>query len=653
MSDAQPQPLPSTRKRQVSRAKEAPRRSKPRLTAAQVLTALAEADVAPAPRGRGGRPRQDPALLEARGYYEHNPARRPASGPGSAPAAEDGAARDHAAIAERYADAVLSGAVVVGRYVRLAVERHRADLRRAATDPSWPYVFEAERANAFCAAAERYPHIKGRWAARGERLRLSDWQCFMLAVAFGWVRREGGLRRFREMFLFVARKNGKSSVAAAIGLNMLAFDGEHGAEVYSGATTEKQAWEVFGPARFMLSKVPKLAASASLEVWAKAIVKSDDNGKFWPVIGKPGDGSSPHCAIVDEYHEHPTSDLVDTMVTGMGAREQPMLVIITTAGTDIASPCYDKFAEARKVLEGVVTNEQLFALLFMPDEGDDWLSEAALLKANPNLDVSVDAEFLRAQRAQAATNSAYQNRFKTKHLNLWCNASVAGINSEQWRACADRALRLEQFAGEPMWAALDLASKIDICCYARIFVRTVEGAQHYYAFVAHYLPEQTIQEAAVNGLVYRKWVAAGALLSTPGAELDFDAVRDAVQADAARYMIQEVVYDPWRATQLAQQLAKDGAKVVEMGQTAKNMGEAYDELLSAIKGGRFHHDGDPVLEWMASNVVSKTVTKGLTLPSKDKRDQKIDGIVAVTMGISRAMAVEAHGWLTDPVMVTG
>lgn len=325
----------------------------------------------------------------------------------------------------------------------------------------------------------------------------------------------------------------------------------------------------------------------------------------------------------------------------MGAREQPLTLIITTAGTDLASPCRDKHLEAERVLQGTAENDEMFAVVFTIDDEDDWTSPAAIPKANPNLNVSVDEEFLRAQQRQAISNPAYQNRFKTKHMNVWCAASVAGINLADWTRAADRTLKIEQFNGQTALFSLDLASKLDICDFVQLFTRQTDGVKHYYVFARHYIPEDTVEEATANQQAYRKWVVQGHLTATDGAEIDFDEIRAEVSDYRSRFQVSEVVYDPWRATQLAHQLAKDGATVVEIPQTARNMGAAFDELLSALKAGRFHHDGDPVLAWMAGNVVAKTVTKGVTVPSKEKPEQKIDGIVAICMALSRAIAEEA------------
>lgn len=580
------------------------------------------------------------------------------------PDPEPAAPRDYSAIAEQYAQDVVAGKIPACKWTRLSCSRHLRDLQRQSAE-GFPYHFDCEVANRFCAQIEKYPHIKGRWAQAQQFIHLEPWQCFNLAVPFGWLR-ENGKRRFRTMFLLVARKNAKSTKAAAIGNNMLTIDGEFGAEVYCGATSEKQAWEVFGPARLMFERSKKLCKEFGIEVMARSIFRAADNSSFRPLIGKPGDGASPSCSIHDEYHEQQDSSQLDAMETGMGSREQPMVVIISTAGVDLGSPCYEEQKVAEQVLEGVLDDDTLFANIYtidMPDpngkteaerKGDDWADPAVLVKANPNIGISVDPEWLIAQQRDAVLHPAHQNRFKTKHLNVWCSASVAGINMHSWKLCADPDLRVEEFEGKPCFGSLDLASKVDLCAWAKVFVKMINGQRHYYAFVRHFLPEKAVEEGGPNRKNYEKWSHLGRLVLTPGSETDFDMVREEVKGDSLRHQVEEICYDPWRATQLAHQLSKDGAKVIEVGQTTKNMGEAFDELLTAIKAGRFHHDGCPVLEWEASNVIAKETIKGLRIPSKERREAKIDGIVALVMAIMRAMVAEPGDavvdWLRDPVV---
>lgn len=334
----------------------------------------------------------------------------------------------HVQSADGYVADVLSGAVPAGKWIKLAAKRHRCDMK-AAKSKAWPYKLDADKAERVCKFVELMPHVKGRWASgTAQLLRLEPWQCFALVSMFGWVHKTTGLRRFRKARLYLSRKNGKSTLASPVGLYMLAADNEPGAEVYSGATSEKQAWEVFGPAKEMAKRTPALVAKFGITVNAKSLIRLGDMSKFEPVIGKPGDGSSPHCSITDEYHEHATNDQLATMETGMGARDQPMSLVISTAGDNLAGPCREDWLDLQKVLERVVEDDRTFGLIYAADDSDDWTSDVALRKANPNYDVSVSGEFLQAQLREAINNPRKQGHFKTKHLNMWVQARDAFIN---------------------------------------------------------------------------------------------------------------------------------------------------------------------------------------------------------------------------------
>ena len=562
-------------------------------------------------------------------------------------------ARDFVGMANQYARDVAAGEIPNCKWAIGACKRHLNDLKRS-KDKTYPYYFDAEAAVKICAFAEELPHVKGRWAKRSELIRLEPWQCFLLCCLFGWVHKPTGLRRFREAYLEIPRKNGKSILAAIIGLYMFCMDGEHGAEVYSGATTEKQAWEVFRPAKLMLDKTEDLKEFVGAEVWAKSLFTSRDESRFEPMIGKPGDGSSPHCAIADEFHEHDTPDQVDTMQTGMLAREQPLMLMVTTSGVNLMGPCYDKHMHCKKVLEGVYEDDTLFAIIYGIDpEEDDWAHPDMLRKANPNFGVSIDGEALRAQQRQAVLNPIHQNRFKTKHLNVWCSAKMAWMPLVQWQLCADDSMRIEEFKGSQSWFILDLASKDDLAVFAQLFRKELKGEQHFYFFAKYYLPEDTVNEPGPNTSNYQKWQRQGLLTVTDGAEIDFDVIAEDVLTYKRQFQVKEIVYDPWRATHLAHQLHKSGAKaVVEMRQTVQNLSAPMKEMLSAVKGGRFHHDGNPVTTWMVSNVTAKVDAKDNIFPRKEKPEMKIDGAVAAITGMARAIAVEpagVGGWLKAPV----
>lgn len=548
---------------------------------------------------------------------------------------------DAAGRAHWYAEQVDGGRVPAGGWVRKAARRHLADLKRQG-DKSYPFVFVASKGAEVCEFIENLPHTKGRWAAAGEKIRLEPWQCFLVVVLFGWLRKNNQKRRFRSTYFEIPRKNGKSLLAAGIGLYMLTADGEFGAEVYSGATTEKQAWEVFTPAKRMLERTPDLREWTGAEVCAKALIVQSVGSKFEPIIGNPGDGASPSCAIVDEYHEHLTPSLHDTMETGMGSREQPLMLVITTAGYNIAGPCHEKHDELCKVLDGVYENDELFGCIFSIDTSDDWVDPKSLIKANPNYGVSVDAEFLLSQQRQAMVNPVQQNKFKTKHLNVWCSVMAGAFNMQLWELGADKLLDEDDLIGAECWIGVDLASKSDLCSEQRLYRKDLDGKAHFYLFGRYWLPEAAIEDPGQNHAHYLKWVRQGLLTQTGGATVDFDAITEQVLEDCKRINPLEVVYDPFNATQFMQALVAGGVKnVVEFQQKPWNFAVPIDELNAALKDGRFHHDGNEMTKWCFSNVVAKPAKKGMFSPTKAKDHQKIDGAVAAIMSMARAVAGRA------------
>lgn len=284
--------------------------------------------------------------------------------------------------ANQYARDVVRGKIVACQFVIQACQRHLDDLM-AEKSKSFRYRFDKDLAERAAKFIQLLPHTKGEWAFKRMPITLEPWQLFVICCAFGWVNKGIRLRRFREVYTEIPRKNGKSAISAGVALYCFACDNEFGAEVYSGATTEKQAWEVFRPERLMCKRTPMLTEAFGIEVNASNMNRPEDGARFEPLIGNPGDGSSPHCAVVDEYHEHATDALYTTMLTGMGARRQPLMWAITTAGYNIEGPCYDKRREVIEMLNGSVPNDELFGIIYTVDEGDDWTDPQVLEKANP------------------------------------------------------------------------------------------------------------------------------------------------------------------------------------------------------------------------------------------------------------------------------
>ena len=539
--------------------------------------------------------------------------------------------------ANKYARDVVSGRIDACKEVKQACKRHLDDLKKSETR-AFKYKFCRDTAEKACDFVQLLPHTKGKWARERELIKLEPWQKFIFSCVFGWVHKKTGYRRFTEAYCEIPRKNGKSVIAAGVGLYMLCADGEFGAEVYCGATTEKQAWEVFRPAKLMLEKTPDLTKFAGIEIMAKNISIPADGSRFEPLIGNPGDGSSPSCAIIDEFHEHEAPDQYETMLTGMGAREQALMFIITTSGFNLAGPCYDKRRQVQQMLDGVMPNEEMFGIIYGIDVGDDWQDPAVLKKANPNFGVSVGADYLLKQQRDAIRYPSRTNAFLTKHLNVWVSARSTWLNMADWHKCGDIQLQLEQFYGKSCWLAVDLASKTDICSLGFLFKDILEsGRTRWTYFTRSYLPEGALQRAGNNRAAYETWVNSGHLTLMDGDEIDFDQVREDIKDLAGHLEITELPYDPWRATQLAHQLMKDGANVVEFRNTVQNMSPAMREWEAAITSGRFRHNADPVLTWMASNVVAKADAKDNIYPRKERDENKIDGIIAGLMAMGRAV----------------
>lgn len=558
--------------------------------------------------------------------------------------------------ARRYAKAVVAGEISACAYVKLACQRFLDDLKRQTID-DFPYRFDEEKANRVVSFMEKMPHTKGKWASKSELLHLEDWQCFIECNLFGWLHVETGLRRFRSSYEEVPRKNGKSIRIAARGIYLFAADGECGAEVYSGATSERQAHEVYRPAWQMVHKLPGLRARFDIEQSGNpknpgTMYTTADMSKFETMIGKPGDGASPHGALIDEYHEHDTDDMVDTMQTGMGAREQPLLSIITTAGSNLGGPCYEKRRDIIRILERQVVDETVFGIIYGIDVGDDWTALSSLKKANPNYGVSVFPDFLTAQLTEAKRSATKQNAFKTKHLNEWVGARTIWMNMLAWQR-QKREMREEDFDNlrpARCWIACDLASKKDVAAVHLLF--ELPGRQ-FFASPRFYAPEA----AAEENEKYREFATGGHLTLTPGNMTDYAFIEEEILALAARFNVQDIAFDDWQANYLMTRLQQRGLKIVEYNQTVKNMSEPMKEVEARVLARTLWHDANPCMTWMMGNVAARIDAKENIYPRKDNENDprcKIDGPVSLIMAMGRAIlnedAGDMAGFFASPVI---
>ncbi|PHM20945.1 MAG: terminase [Curvibacter sp. PD_MW3] len=550
-------------------------------------------------------------------------------------------------IATAYAEDVVAGKIVACKWHRLACQRHLKDLDRS-RNGAMPYVWNPELkdskgkpyhpAERICKFAELMPHIKGDWAAKGQLIKLERWQIFILASIFGWVHKDSGKRRFRVADVIVPRKNAKSTLAAVIGLYMLAVDGEFGAEVYSGATSEKQAMEVFKPALLMTRSTPRYRQSYGVTANASNLSVAENNSKFEPVIGKPGDGASPSCAIVDEYHEHKTSELFDTMKTGMMARKQALLLVITTAGADISGPCYLHQVELQKILEGVIENDQRFGIIFTVDEDDDWTTEAALIKANPNFGVSIERDVILGDLRDAIADPRKQNIFKTKHLNIWVAAASPWLNLFNLQKAGDSSITLETQPWDGSVIGLDLASKQDIASVVVLCWADEEEKRDYTAISRNYVPEAALEKP--ENAHYQAWVNSGHLIATPGNMISLSQIEEDVVEITRQISVREVAKDPWGGHQMGANLEEEGITVVDIPQQVRYLSDPMKEIAALVDSGRFHHDGNPAYVWMLSNVEVKEDRNENVFPRKARASNKIDAAIATIVAMNRALAAD-------------
>lgn len=533
---------------------------------------------------------------------------------------------------QQYIDDVLSGRQVCCKWVRLAVERHVRDLETG-----------AGRGLRFDEAAARHiidffgflRHSKGEWA--GRVVTLEPWQQFMLGCPFGW-KRENGLRRFRTVYLEIARKQGKSTCAAGVGLYLLDADGEGGAEIYSAATKRAQAKITFDEAARMVKASPFLrrrirAVRDNLHILNTA-------SKFEP-LGRDADsmdGLNIHGAIVDELHAHKTRDVWDVLETATGARRQPLMFAITTAGFDRESVCWELHDYTSKVLDGVIEDDNLFGMIFSIDAEDDWEDEATWVKANPNLGVSVKPDDLRAKAAKAKEMPSALNGFLRLHLNVWTQSETRWMDPDQWNRCA-HAINEDGLRGRTCYAGLDLASTIDIAGYCLTFPPVAEG-DRYQCLWRFFIPTEAMREREKRDRVpYSAWVRGGFIQATPGNIIDYEFILQALRDDAEKFDVKELAFDRWGSSRIQTQIIDEWGEdfLVGFGQGFASMSGPTKELERLILDDKLAHGGNPVMNWMMANAVIRMDPAQNIKIDRARSTEKVDGCIMVVMALDRAL----------------
>ena len=526
-----------------------------------------------------------------------------------------------------YAKRIISGKIPACWQVKKACERFIADFDRK------DIYFDTAAVDHVCEFMSALVHTKGDLA--GQPIKLEPFQVFLLANIFGWLETKTGLRRFREAFILLPRKMGKSLIAGGIGNYMTFADGEPGAEGYSGATSLDQAKEVFTPAKRMVETTPGLAEALDLETTASAIFCQTTNSTFRPVIAKTKDGSSPHFACCDELHQALDDTQISAFRTGMGARSQPLLLIISTAGVNIAGVCKAEQDGAERVLSGLKKNDRLFALVYTLDPDDDWRDFANWRKANPNMGVSVSEEYLRDQLNEALQSPRKQASFRTKHLNQWVASASGWLTTSLWASAADPTLRMEDFYGREATLAVDVSTKQDLTALTLI----VEDDGKRILFPLAFLPTGALAESP-NAASYREWIDSGDLVETPGSASSFEEVEDTINELCDKFKITAAMFDPWQGEYLRQRLQPRIPETFVWPANDKALWtKTMDDFEADLKNGLIRHPNHPVMNWCAANI--SVIERGVTrTPVKPHRDQKID--VMITALLAHAKSVEAR-----------
>ncbi|QOW47249.1 MULTISPECIES: terminase large subunit [Acinetobacter] len=549
--------------------------------------------------------------------------------------------RNYLEIMHQYCKDVQSGIRIAGKFEKLAVKRFLNDLKRQENDPEFPYSFNEERLNHVCSFIESLHHVKGKLARK--HFILDPWQVFVVGNIFGWEDHDG-IRRFTDAYIEISKKNGKSTLAAAIGLYMTVADGEVGAEVYAAAANYDQAKIVWEDAKQMVLFNPELQAHFGVATTQYEIRVGDDNSKFKPLAtDKDGskDGKNVHCGILDEIHAHKDSDTYDIIADGVIARTEPLILGITTAGSSKIGVCWRERCKVVDILYGKDKLERYFGIIFTIDKNDDWRNPDVWPKANPSMGIAFDNGYLKDKYSKIKT-AAEESRFRQKSLNEWVQGADSWIASSEWELLADPNVTEEQFKGCIGFGGGDLASKLDLAGFVKWHPKLINGRVHWYLFTRQYINEHVVnQRRQTDGQKrpdeYLDWVESGHLIETPGNVTSFNQINEDIVDSHAQAPFYEFGFDPFNASQFAEDLILHGIDAVEVRQQVNPLSIGMRWMEELIRDGRLHHDGNPVLQWCICNIEVKEDNNNNIFPRKPDKARKIDAGVAAIIGATRAM----------------
>ena len=479
-------------------------------------------------------------------------------------------------------------------------------------------------------------HTKGTWA--GEPFDLIDWQEQIIRDLFG-ILKPNGYRQFNTAFIEIPKKQGKSELAAAVALLLTCGDGEERAEVYGCAADRQQASIVFEVAADMIRMCPSLNRRCKILAATKRIIYLPTNS-FYQVLSAEAyskHGFNIHGVVFDELHTQPNRKLFDVMTKGSGdARMQPLYFLITTAGTDTKSICYETHQKAKDILEGRKVDPTFYPVIYGADIDDDWTDPKVWKKANPSLGITVGIDKVRDACESAKQNPAEENTFRQLRLNQWVKQAVRWMPMDKWDACK-KDFDMKFLEGRLCYGGLDLSSTTDITAFVLVFP-PIEGDDNYYILPFFWIPEENMEARVLKDHVpYDIWERKGFIETTEGNVIHYAYIEKYIEDLETKYNIKEIAFDRWGAVQMTQDLDNMGLTVIPFGQGFKDMSPSTKELMNLVLGKQIKHNGNPVLHWMMDNVCVRTDPAGNIKMDKSKSTEKIDGAVATVMALDRAL----------------
>lgn len=552
--------------------------------------------------------------------------------------------------ANLYIDKVLSGEIVACKWVKLACQRQKEDLLKE----DFEYYFDVKKAERICRFAETIKHATGKQANEGKTLELELWQCFIYTTVFGWLNKKTQYRRFKDVYIEVARKNGKSFFSIPVALYMLCLDNEQGAQVFIAASHHDQTKHIWEPSLKIISSDSKFTSKKGLglKYTNHSIYKGNNTFKKLVRDNKgSNDGSNPSCAIIDELHAHPNADTHNSIISGIGAREQPLVWRITTAGVNLSGICYDQHSYVKRILNKITEDESYFGIIYTIDDDDNYLDPNVWIKANPNLGVSVNQAFIQNEANKTKSSPLSLNNFKTKLLNVWVNSAVAWMDMTKFRQCADTKIKIEDYKEWDCYVGCDLASKKDFAAVSCLFTKKINNKQEFVCFVKHFLNSEAIQNS--SNKILSAWAEKGYIIETEGSITNYNLIENYIKDIYSNYKVKKIYLDPSDATQTKLNLLNNyNIETEDYFQRTTTMAEPTREIEALVIDKRFKYDGDPVLEWNFANIVVSSNFRDQPHPRRDKNnpDSKIDGAIATIIALGGYIKNNEHQKVLEPTI---